>query len=1650
VNCLQHKFVPKDFKIQKSLIDIKSYSDDNVGVLGYIDTELVINNESWGPIRFHVVPDNLSSILGSKFIEDNEIVIVLKRRKLIKHGPIDRFVNLFLESNNVRNNEIKEDEQIFNAISETTFTFKGRSETLIDLRIHGIECPKTLFFESSNLENSKLEFVPSLQIVDRNSNIFRLLVINPLESSIRIPAGTVFLKLCEVIEIAQVKAEATQKTEEIMSKIRIGSIPAELHGRFIKLLDEFSFLFLDEEDILPITKVEKFSIDTGNHLPISLNPYRTPYSVRSELKKILDDFERNDLIEKSSSPWNAPAILVRKKTGGFRLVIDYRRLNSITSQINHPLPVIEDVLNNLHGSSIFSCLDMKKGFHQLEVENSSKDKTAFCTEFEQVRWKRMPMGTRNSPSVFARVMDEVLKDVPKSEICCYLDDCMVHSSNNEAHFENLRKFFIICANNNLRLNAKKAVFFERKVDFLGFEVEAGNIRPSEDRIEAIRNRECPKNRDEALSLFGALSSHRRFIDNFADLALPISQTYRGNFFWTQEASRAFEKLKAIICSRALELTLPPSQGASFVLESDASERCLGGVLYICEQGKLGHDHDVGCLRPVAYFSQNLSEAQIKYVTMEKELLAGKLCFERWAVYLSYRVFDWITFNSCVKYAQSFKTKNMKIQRWLSEMQGFSYNLIQRKSKRMCISDYLSRSKSREVTINQINIERTKLIELQKADEILGTIYNFVKIDRWPLKFDSKIAGFKRWRELLIILESGELVLRDPLDFDRICLPESLKSEIIEEYHSSQHTGIEITFKRISKKYFWLDMKSSISKFIRSCHYCQTSKPCNNPNKPPLGKFKTPSAPYEALAFDLIGPLRETDDGNIFVLTCIDLFSKRVYAEPLACKEGQYLLGVFKKILFANPHIPSSVLMDNAKEFNKLASYLKEKGIEPHYSPPRHPQSNGLIENFNRSLKSRLRARCNLENWDQFLYEVIHDCNSSEHSVIQMSPFAVEFGIVDPHCINDSSFRNYGGQKNIDYKIIREKIEAEKDNRVKKFENPKFREYEIGDKIAISNFRSKFPPFLGPMTVIEKSKNGTKYTCVDDKTAREFTRHASDIRIYNMPISENQREPGRASEPLEQPDDNPKQNLIDEENFENFMPAFLPPTNFQPVEVVPTDHEEFGLSENNEFSESKSENFENSNITENLESSDITENSENLEISESQPVDDVNEAQTVKKNTRNFEIMENSENLQNPENLENSENLQDSEDLENSGNLQNSETRESPSSSSSSMEDYVRRFPKPTGIKIPINLDSSSDSSGQSVIENNAPRELEMSQITRRNETNEIATPESTQNNSNSNEESNESDFPYNSNLDNPTETETSIDTDAQKLISYDKLKLPGFTNKKKRTREISSNSPTSKKLQITDSDQFETKKNGLSNARNSQMRNELNSELNQKLENFADQLVNVVRREIVQNMLEVSKLGILEKRRIICGQPFQIRREESDSEGDNKENMSICIWLENEHEDLFRRIDNELDQIKQNMYYDKGIMLKIGELIKPMLQFIAIKFEIEIYDGIKEKRSTELRIEIKNYIRKNYKNWNKSTSGEYLFYSCFLVQEIKSINQLSRPELKCLAASLNLSNVVYLPKPKLLGAIVDFLSSERPLHPRNSENELIFHPERAL
>jgi hypothetical protein len=186
-----------------------------------------------------------------------------------------------------------------------------------------------------------------------------------------------------------------------------------------------------------------------------------------------------------------------------------------------------------------------------------------------------------------------------------------------------------------------------------------------------------------------------------------------------------------------------------------------------------------------------------------------------------------------------------------------------------------------------------------------------------------------------------------------------------------------------------------------------------------------------------------------------------------------------------------VLFDNGREFMEIRKYCAEN---VKLAPPRHPQTNGSCENLNRTLKSRLRARCDMKNWDLVLFEVLHEMNASVHSVTKLAPFTIETGIATPHVFRDSNWRSFNPPEKVELEEIRKRIDLEKKERVEKFSNKNFVEYKIGEKVLISNFKARKPPFLGPFKITEKT--ATKYSCQDSESGPTFVRHANNLKKFN--------------------------------------------------------------------------------------------------------------------------------------------------------------------------------------------------------------------------------------------------------------------------------------------------------------------------------------------------------------------------------------------------------------------------------------------------------------------------------------------------------------------------------------------------------------------------
>ena len=259
------------------------------------------------------------------------------------------------------------------------------------------------------------------------------------------------------------------------------------------------------------TTVSELRIELTSETPVFHRPYRFSKSERDTLNEIIIDLETNGIIRESTSPYASPAILVKKKNGEARMVVDYRQLNKITKRIQYPLPIIDDHIDQLCNKQIFTSLDLKSGFHQIPVHPDSVEKTAFITPDGQWEYLRMPFGLVNAPAVFQKTMNKVLK----GSALVYIDDVLIATETLEEGFLQLEIVLKALQKDKLTLNLEKCRFFQTKIEYLGREITSEGIRPGSHKIQAISKVNDPSNVKQVRQFLGLAGYFRKFIKDFA-------------------------------------------------------------------------------------------------------------------------------------------------------------------------------------------------------------------------------------------------------------------------------------------------------------------------------------------------------------------------------------------------------------------------------------------------------------------------------------------------------------------------------------------------------------------------------------------------------------------------------------------------------------------------------------------------------------------------------------------------------------------------------------------------------------------------------------------------------------------------------------------------------------------------------------------------------------------------------------------------------------------------------------------------------------------------------------------------------------------------------------------------------------------------------
>ena len=320
---------------------------------------------------------------------------------------------------------------------------------------------------------------------------------------------------------------------------------------------EYSDVF---ENSLGHTNVMSHKIDTGNATPIRQYPRRLPYAYREETNKQVSDMLNQGVIQHSESPWASPIVLVKKKDGSFRFCIDYRKLNAVTKKDAHPLPRVDDLLDSLQGSCMFSTLDLRSGYWQVSMDPKDRHKTAFVTPEGLWEFMRMPFGVSNGCATFQRAIEIVLSGLTFETCLCYFDDVIVPSCDFEQQCDRLKLVLDRFRQHNLRVKANKCTFGANKVNYLGHVVSAEGVHTDPDKIRAVSMLAEPRNLEQVRSFLGLSGYYRKFIPRFAMLAGPlVSLTKKGSpFELGKEQSEAFLKLRALFEAKSLALPSPCS------------------------------------------------------------------------------------------------------------------------------------------------------------------------------------------------------------------------------------------------------------------------------------------------------------------------------------------------------------------------------------------------------------------------------------------------------------------------------------------------------------------------------------------------------------------------------------------------------------------------------------------------------------------------------------------------------------------------------------------------------------------------------------------------------------------------------------------------------------------------------------------------------------------------------------------------------------------------------------------------------------------------------------------------------------------------------------------------------------------------------------
>jgi hypothetical protein len=741
-----------------------------------------------------------------------------------------------------------------------------------------------------------------------------------------------------------------------------------------------------------ITSKVTHRIVTENSTPIAVPPYRLSPAKQQQLRDEVDKMLEEDIIEESESPWAAPVVMVPKPDGKLRVCIDYRQLNAITTPDAYPLPRIEDLLHSAKRTPYMSTIDLRSGYWQIPVEPDDQCKTAFITPFGLYQFKRMSFGLRNAPATFQRLIDRLRIELNGVEAYAYLDDILVLSVTFRSHCEDLRQVFDKIRTYNLKAHRNKCHFFCARINYLGHVLTPEGIQTNPEKIAAISELPEPVNLKQVQTFLQTGSWYRRFVPNFAKITKPLSDLTRKNtpWQWGDPQKEAFQTLKERLTTAPILKQADCTR--EFILKTDASGWALGAVLV---QEEDGEEH------PVEYASRLLNAAERNYSTTEREALAVVWAINKFRGYVEGAKIIVITDHQALRWLMTLKSPTGRLARWALQLQAYNIQIKYAPGKTNLVADTLSRPPiaEEEMTyqISFVSIDfpartagetRTE----QMRDDNLATIITC-------LEDPTQTENNAYWTGRGYLISHGVLYRYSPEADEedaQLVVPAHQYEEILQLYHDAPaagHYGIDRTIQRITSRYYWKNMRTIITKHVKSCIECQRYKATN---LRPAGLLQTTAINqrFEVVAFDLIGPLPPSEDNERWIFVIEDVATKWIELFAMETASAENCATLLMNEVILRYGTPRKFISDNGTQFvgATFQQLMYCMDIEHTFTPVYHPEANP-VERKNRDIKAQMAiyVQNDHRSWPKALPAIRFAANTARCEVTGQTPAYLTFG-----------------------------------------------------------------------------------------------------------------------------------------------------------------------------------------------------------------------------------------------------------------------------------------------------------------------------------------------------------------------------------------------------------------------------------------------------------------------------------------------------------------------------------------------------------------------------------------------------------------------------------------------------------------------------------